>query len=419
MVRKRFRRFRKTALVFLAIVGPGLITATVDNDAPGILTASEAGARFGYDLLWTLIPILILLILVQEMCARMGVVTGKGLADLIREEYGLRVTFILMAALVVTNLGNIVAEFAGVAASLEIFGVTRYISVPLGALLVWGLVVKGTYRSVEKVFLLACFFYLAYFVSAFLAEPDWGEALRSTVQPNFRSDPMYLALMIGMIGAVIAPWMQFYQQSAVVEKGITREHFREARWDVILGAVFSAALVFFIIVGCAVTLHKVGMVDIRDAADAARALEPLAGPWASHLFAAGLCNASLLAASVLPLATAYYVCEGLGFESGVDRKFHEAPVFYWLYTALVFGGAAVVLLPNLPLMYVILLSQIVNGFLLPFILIFILRLSSRKDLMGEYRNHRMFNLIAWLAVLVLVGLNLMLVFKSDGGIPLD
>ena len=412
MAWRRLKRYRKTSVIFLAIVGPGLITATVDNDAGGIYLASVAGARYGYDLLWTLIPILFSLIVVQEMCARMGVVTGKGLADLIREEYGLRVTFLLMMALVVTNLGNVIAEFAGVASSLEIFGVSRYISVPLGAFLVWGLVVKGTYRSVEKIFLVACLFYGAYFFSAFRAEPDWSEAIRRTVSPRIHFEPGYLTLVIGMVGAVIAPWMQFYQQSSVVEKGIKARHFRQVRWDVILGALFSAALVFFIIVGCAVSLHQAGRPDIRDAGEAALALEPLAGPWATVLFAAGLCNASLLAASILPLATAYYVCEGLGLESGIDRKFRDAPVFYWLYTALVFGGAGFILLPGLPLIPVILLSQVVNGLLLPFVLIFILRLSSREDLMGPYRNHRTMSLVVWATILTMILLTLLLTARG-------
>ena len=401
MIWKRIRRFRKSTLIFFAVVGPGLITATVDNDAGGIFIASEAGARYGYDLLWTLIPILVTLIIIQEMCTRMGVVTGKGLADLIREEYGLRATFILLVGLVMANFSNIIAEFAGVATSLEIFGLSRYVSVPIGAIVVWGLVVKGTYRSVEKVFLVACLFYLAYFASAFLAGPDWGEALSSTLTPQIHYEPAYLFMTIGMTGAVIAPWMQFYQQSSVVEKGIKVNHFRQARWDVILGSMFSAALVFFIIVGCAVTLYQSGQHRIEDAAQAAQALEPLAGRWASTLFAFGLCNASLLAASVLPLATAYYVCEGLGLEAGINRKFHEAPAFYWLYTALVFGGASIVLIPQIPLIPVILLSQVVNGFLLPVVLVFILRLSSRKDLMGEYRNHLAFNIIAWFAVFLM------------------
>lgn len=415
MVWRRLRRFRKTTVIFLAIVGPGLITATVDNDAGGIYIASEAGARYGFDLLWTLIPILVALIVVQEMCARMGVVTGKGLADLIREEYGFRATFILMLALVAANFSNVVAEFAGVATSLEIFGASRYLSVPLGALLVWVVVVKGTYRSVEKVFLVACLFYLAYFASAFLAGPDWSEALISTVTPRIHYEPAYLMMVIGMTGAVIAPWMQFYQQSSVVEKGIKVQHIRQARWDVILGGVFSAALVFFIVVGCAVTLHQAGQYEIRDAAQAALALEPLAGRWASTLFAVGLCNASLLAASVLPLATAYYVCEGLGLEAGINRKFREAPVFYWLYTGLVFLGAGVVLIPRIPLIRVILLSQVVNGFLLPVVLIFILRLSSRKDLMGKYRNHPALNVVAWMTVAVMIVLTL--TFALSGVFP--
>ena len=404
---RKLQRYRTKLLIFLAVVGPGIITANVDNDAGGILTYSQAGASYGYSLLWTLIPITIALIVVQEMVARMGVVTGKGLADLIREEYGFRITFILMVMLLVVDLGNTVSEFAGLASGMGVMGVTRYIAVPLGAIVVWVLVVQGTYRLVEKVFLVACLFYLAYPVSCFLAHPKWGEALLSTVKPSFHLQPGYFYMIIGLVGTTIAPWMQFYLQAAVVEKGVKLKNFKYSRWDVIVGCIVTDVVAFFIIVACAATIYASGHREIKDAGEAALALKPLAGQAASALFAFGLCNASLFSACILPLATAYYVCEGLGLESGINKRLREAPEFYALYTGLiVIGALAVIVLSESKQVPIILLSQVVNGVLLPFVLIFMLRLINRKDLMGEYRNNRTFNIIAWVTCVVMLALTL-------------
>ncbi|HEV2176219.1 MAG TPA: Nramp family divalent metal transporter [Terriglobia bacterium] len=417
---KRFRHLRTRLLIFLAVVGPGIITANVDNDAGGILTYSQAGASYGYALLWTLIPITVALIVVQEMVARMGVVTGKGLADLIREEYGLRITFLLMVLLLVADLGNTMSEFAGLASGMSVVGVSRYIAVPAGALIVWILVVQGTYRMVEKIFLVACLFYISYPLSAFLAHPHWPDALRGTVVPSFQFNSGYLYMIIGLVGTTIAPWMQFYLQSAVVEKGVKLRDYRLSRWDVIVGCIMTDVVAFFIIAACAATIFVAGHGEIHDAADAALALRPLAGRAASLLFAFGLCNASLFSASILPLATAYYVCEGLGVESGINKRIKEAPAFYSLYTALiVIGALAVIVLSEQKQIPIILLSQVVNGILLPFVLIFMLRLANREDLMGKYRNHRAFNLIAWITCVVMIALTLFLVASSffSGHIP--
>jgi Mn2+/Fe2+ NRAMP family transporter len=385
----------------------------VDNDAGGIYTYSVAGAKFGYSLLWTLLPITVALIVVQEMVARMGAVTGKGLADLIREEYGFRTTFILMMMLLAADLGNTISEFAGLASGMSVFGVTRYIAVPLGALLVWALVVKGTYRSVEKVFLAACVFYVAYPISCFLAHPKWSDAIISTLKPSIQFSSGYFYMLTGVVGTTIAPWMQFYLQSAVVEKGIKVKEYIYSRWDVIVGCIITDVVAFFIIVACAATIYISGNRQIKDAGDAAVALAPLAGHAASALFAFGLCNASLFSASILPLATAYYVCEGLGLEAGVNKRFHEAPTFYWLYTTLIGVGAlTVMLLSEAKQIPIILLSQVANGILLPFVLIFMLRLVNRDDLMGKYKNSRLFNSIAWVTCVVMIALTLLLVVST-------
>jgi NRAMP (natural resistance-associated macrophage protein)-like metal ion transporter len=385
----------------------------VDNDAGGIYTYSVAGARFGYSLLWTLVPITVALIVVQEMVARMGVVTGKGLADLIREEYGFRTTFLLMILLLLTNWINTMSEFAGLASGMQLFHVSRFISVPLGAFLVWLLVVRGTYRSVEKVFLFACVFYVSYLISGFLAKPDWKMATLGTITPAIQINANYFYMIIGLVGTTIAPWMQFYLQAAVVEKGIKLENYVQSRWDVIIGCIIVDVVAFFIIVACAATIFVGGHQRINDAADAAIALRPLAGRAASALFALGLCNASLFAASILPLATAYTVCEGLGFESGIDKRPHEAPAFYSLYTGLiVLGGLAVLILSESRQISMILFSQVANGVLLPLVLIFMLRLCNREDLMGPYRNTRTFNIIAWTACIVIIVLTVLLVISS-------
>jgi NRAMP (natural resistance-associated macrophage protein)-like metal ion transporter len=404
---RKFRHYRTNLLIFLALIGPGIITANVDNDAGGIYTYSVAGAGYGYSLLWTLIPITIALIVVQEMVARMGVVTGKGLADLIREEYGFRTTFFLMVLLLIANLGNTVANFAGLASGMSVLGVSRYFAVPLGALIVWGLVVKGTYRMVEKVFLVACVFYLAYPISAVMSHPDWSVSMVELVKPHFRFHSGYIYMLIGLVGTTIAPWMQFYLQSAVVEKGLKIKNYLHSRWDVILGCIVTDVVAFFIIIACAATIFASGHREIHDAADAAVALGPLAGKAATLVFAFGLCNAALFASSILPLSTAYCVCEGLGVESGLNKRFREAPAFYWLYTGLIVVSALIVIVlkeeKQIPL---ILFSQVANGILLPFVLIFMLRLSNRVDLMGTYRNTRVFNAIAWTTSVVMILLTL-------------
>src|SRR6266481_3045616 len=406
---KFLRNWKLRILLLFAVVGPGFITANVDNDAGGIFTYSLAGAQFGYALLWTMIPITVALIVVQEMCARMGAVTGKGLSDLIREEFGLRITFLMMLGILICNFGNIVTEFAGIAASMELFGVSKYITVPVCAVIVWLIVVKGQYKSVEKVFLAASFFYITYIVAGVLAKPAWGSALIATVKPPPRSvwrEQGYVYMVIGLVGTTIAPWMQFYLQSSIVEKGITRRQYKAFQIDVITGCIFTDVVAWFIIVACAATLYAHGYRNVTDAKDAAQALRPLAGDYAYILFWMGLFNASLFAASILPLSTAYTVCEGLGFESGVGRKFGEAPVFYWLYTILIVAGAGVILTPNLPLVKITILSQVVNGVVLPFVLIFMLLLINNKELMGEYVNSRLFNVVAWATTIVMVGLTL-------------
>ncbi len=402
--------------IFLAVIGPGFVTANVDNDAGGIFTYSQAGAQFGYTLLWTMIPITIALVVVQEMASRMGAVTGKGLSDLIREEFGFRLTFFVMVTLVITNFGNVVGEFAGIASSLQLFGLSKYIVVPVAAAAVWLLVVRGTYDSIEKIFLAASGFYICYIIAGVLAHPDWRAAAFATVtrpQAAGIRNYGYLYMVIGLVGTTIAPWMQFYLQASVVEKGITAKQYAASRWDVILGCIFTDIVAWFIIVACAATLYASGHHDIgTSGADAAQALRPLAGEYAYLLFAAGLFNASIFAASILPISTAYAVCEGLGFEAGLDKKFHEAPVFYWLYTALIVLGAAVVLVPHLPLVYVTVLSQVANGVVLPFVLIFMLMLTNDRELMGEHANSRGFNIIAWITVVVTIVMTIAMVLTQ-------
>ena len=409
---RSWKKLRLRLLLMLAVIGPGFIAGEGGNDAGGIWTYSVAGAQFGYSLLWAMIPATAALIVVQEMAARMGAVTGKGLSDLIREEFGFRITFFLMIALVVTNFANVTAEFAGVASSLELFGVSRYIIVPLAAAAVWALVVQGTYGTVEKIFLTASAFYVCYIIAGLLAGPDWVAAARATFAPpeaNGIRNYGYVYMLIGLVGTTISPWMQFYLQASVVEKGITVRQYRASRLDVIVGSVFAAIVAWFIIVACAATLHRTGVTTIASAADAAQALRPLAGEYAYLLFAAGLLNASLFAATVLPITTAYTVCEGLGFESGLDKKFHEAPAFYWLYTLLIVTGAGVLLVPNFPMTHMMVLSQVVNGIVLPFILIFMLILTNDRELMGEHVNTRGFNIIAWTTVAVMIGLTLAMI----------
>jgi len=404
------RRHWRSIVVFFTLIGPGIITSNVDNDAGGITTYSLAGAEYGLKLLWTLLPISAALIIIQEMCARMGVVTGKGLSDLIRERFGARITFYLMIVLLLANLGNTISEFAGIAASLEIFGISRRLSVPLSAVFVWWLVVKGNYKSVEKVFLFACVFYLSYVVSGFMGKPDWKAVGLSLLEPSFEMDAGFLTMAVGLIGTTIAPWMQFYLQSSIVDKGLKVTDYPYTKLDVVLGSVMVNVIAFFIIMLCAVTLFPSG-VRIENAQDAAQALAPLAGEYCSWLFAFGLLNASLFAASILPISTAYTICEAFGWESSLHRKFAEAPQFYGLYSLMVFLGAGIILLPDMPLIRIMFYSQVVNGAILPIILVFMLLLVNDGKVMGKHRNGLVMNIVSWLTVAVLTFLSLaMIVF---------
>lgn len=393
--------FWRNTLIFLSVMGPGIITANVDNDAGGITTYSAAGAHFGYSTLWIFIPLAIALVIIQEMCSRMGVVTGKGLADLIRERFGVKITFYAMLIFIFSNLTNTIAEFSGIAASCEIFGISRYISLPIAAVLVWWIVVKGTYKSVEKIFLVACLFYLAYVFTGFMVHPQWKDVGLELIRPHMSLKADYLLIVMGIIGTTIAPWMQFYQQSSVVEKDIKIKDYKFARLDVIIGGIVVNIVAIFIIISCAATLFKNG-IRIETAKDAALALEPLAGHHCSTLFAFGLLNASVFSAMILPLATAYSVCEGLGWETGVDKKLKEAPQFYFLFTALIAIGAGIIMFPKINLIMVMLLSQAANAVFLPFVLIFMLILINDKRLMGDYRNSRFFNIVTWATVIIII-----------------
>jgi NRAMP (natural resistance-associated macrophage protein)-like metal ion transporter len=404
--------FRYRILAFLSIMGPGFITANVDNDPGGILTYSQAGAKFGYALLWTLVPTTIALIVVQEMAARMGAVTGKGLSDLIREEFGLRATFITMAILSLADFGNIAAEFAGIASGMGVFGVAKYLSVPVGAIVVWLVVVRGRYKPVERMLILFSLIYFTYPISAFLAHPDWKVAIHDTLVPQFHGDQQYLVMIVGLIGTTITPWMQFYLQASIVEKGVDRRHYSLSRWDVIVGCIVTDVIAFFIVVACAATIFKAGGGELTDAADAAKALVPFAGRFAGALFAIGLVNASVLAAAILPLATAYNICEGLGFESGVEKRFSEAPIFYWLYTMLIACGAGFVLIPRMPLLKVILFSQVANGILLPFVLFYMLKLINRRRIMQEYTNNFWQNAVAWSTAAIMIALTAGMIYYT-------
>ena len=402
--------FRRLFL-FLAIMGPGIITSNVDNDAGGITTYSVAGAALGYKILWLFLPMIVALVVIQEMCTRMGAVTGKGLADLIRERFGVRIAFYAMAGLFLGNLGNIMSEFAGVAASMELFGVTKYISLPLAALFTWWLVLRWSYKVVERVFLAACLVYFAYIFSGYLAHPDWGMVAKELVIPSFSFDKSYVVIVVGLIGTTIAPWMQFYIQSATVEKGITVKDYTYTKYDVIVGSIMVNVIALFIVISCAATLNTHG-IKVDSAAEAALALAPLAGPWASTLFAIGLLNASLFSASILPLSTAYFICEAFGLEAGIDKTWGDAPAFYWLYTVLIAVGAGFIMIPNIPLIKVMFWSQVLNGVMLPFVLIFMLSLVNNKDLMGDYVNGPIFNIISWVTVVIMIALTLLMVGTS-------
>jgi NRAMP (natural resistance-associated macrophage protein)-like metal ion transporter len=408
----RTNQWRHRVFLFLAVIGPGIITSNVDNDAGGIITYTQAGSAYGYTLLWALVPMTIALYVTMEMCARMGVITGKGLSDLIREEFGFRSTFFVMVVGFLVDLSNVVAEFAGIAASMQIFGVSKYIAVPIAAVLVWVLVLKGNYRQVEIVFLIACVFYLTYLFSAIFAKPDWVLAARMTVVPSIHLETGYLITLTALVGTTIAPWQFFYLQAGFVEKKVGPRQYPQAKWDVLLGSISCMVIVFFIIICTAATLNRSGMTNISDAAEAAKALIPLAGKWAGLTFAFGLLNASLFAATILPLSTAHVICEGMGFEAGLDHKFREAPAFYWLYTILILVGGGIVLLPDAPLWKIFIFSQVGNGIWLPIVVIFILLLVNRKDLMGEHTNGFFFNLIAWITAIAMIILTLILVVQS-------
>jgi NRAMP (natural resistance-associated macrophage protein)-like metal ion transporter len=408
----------RTVGLFLILMGPGIITSNVDNDAGGITTYSLAGAHYGLKLIWSLVPIMIALIVIQEMCARMGVVTGKGLSDLIREKFGVRVTFYLVIGVFLTNMGNILSEFAGVAAGMEVFGVDKFVSVPLSAFLVWWMVVKGNYKSVEKAFLVACVFYASYVITGIIVKPDWGQVFEQFVNPRFSFEPSEMTMLIGVVGTTIAPWMQFYLQASIVEKGVKIEEYKFCRFDVVMGSVVVHVVAFFIILVCAETLYKTG-VRIETAKDAALSLKPLvsavipgAGKYCTYLFAFGLVNASLFSASILPLSTTYLICEGLGWEVGIDRKFVEAPQFYGIYSLLIFLGAGIILYPEFPLIPIMYLSQVLNGMVLPFVLIFMLVLINDKKIMGKHTNGPILNVIAWVTSMVMIGLTLLLLVRS-------
>ena len=408
---KRRKNIWRNLVIFLAILGPGIITGSVDNDAGGITTYSVAGALYGYNLLWTIFPAFLVLVVVQEMNARMGIVTGKGLADLIREYAGVKITFFIFVGLLIADIGNTTTEFAGVAGSMQVFDISKYVSVPISALLVWWLVVKGTYKFSERVFLIFSAFLLVYVVSALLGKPHWHEIGQAMIKPDIKYTKDYLTIVIGIIGTTIAPWMQFYMQSAVIEKGLKITDYKYTLADVIIGSVITVVVAFFIIVACASTLHENG-IKIEEAKDAAFALKPLAGDLASATFAFGLFIASIFSATILPVATAFYVCEAFGFEAGVDKKWKEAPQFYWLFTSIIIIGAAIILIPNAPLILITLWSQVANGVLLPVVLICMILIVNNKEVMGEYVNKPMQNIFGWFTISVLIGLTIALFASS-------
>ncbi|NLI29234.1 MAG: Nramp family divalent metal transporter [Nitrospiraceae bacterium] len=403
--------FWKKAMLFLTVMGPGIITANIDNDASGITTYSVVGARHGLSLLWTLIPTTIALIVVQEMVARMGVVTGKGLADLIREEFGVKAAFYMLLGLFIANFGNTVANFAGWAASMQILGFSKYVMVPIGAIAIWILVVKGSYRILENVLLVACLIFVGYIISGFMAKPDWAEVGKRLIIPDIQWDAEYLILSVGIIGTTITPWMQFYMQSSIAEKGIKKEDYRLTRLDVIVGCSITDIVSFFIIVTCATLLYPHG-IRVEEAAEAAVALQPLAGGHAALIFSIALANASILGAIIVPLATAYYICEAMGWEAGVNKSFREAPQFMGIYTFIIGLAAAVVLIPGAPLVDLMVLSAIVNGLMLPFVLVFMIKLVNNKKIMGEYTNSRTYNYISWITVIAVAVLTVLFVFAT-------
>lgn len=408
---KRRKNIWRNLVLFLAVLGPGIITGSVDNDAGGITTYSIAGALYGYNLLWVMIPAFIVLVVVQEMNARMGIVSGKGLADLIRENAGVKITFFIFIGLLIADIGNTTTEFAGVAGSMQVFDISKYISVPISAILVWWLVVKGTYKFSERVFLIFSAFLLVYVFSAIMGKPHWHDIGQAMIKPDIQYTKEYLAIVIGIIGTTIAPWMQFYMQSAVIEKGLKITDYKYTLMDVVIGSVITVVVAFFIIVACASTLHLNGIV-INEAKDAAMALKPIAGDMASITFAFGLFVASIFSATILPVATAFYVCEAFGFEAGIDKKWKEAPQFYWLFTFIIIIGAAIILIPNAPLIVITLWSQVANGLLLPVVLVCMILLVNNKEVMGEYTNKPWQNIIGWGTIVILIGLSVILLASS-------
>lgn len=395
----------------MSVMGPGIITANIDNDASGITTYSVAGARFGYNLLWTLVPTTVALVVIQEMIARMGVITGKGLSDLIREHFGVKMAFFMMLGLFIANFGNTVANLAGWAASMEILGFSKFIMVPVGALSIWILVTRGSYRFVEKVLLFACLIYFGYVVSGLMAKPEWIPVMQKTIIPQMRWDAEYIMLSIAIIGTTITPWMQFYLQSSIAEKGIKKEQYKASRFDVVIGCFITDIISFFIIVTCGALLFPHD-IRITEASEAALALRPLAGDYAYLVFSVCLANASLLGAIIVPLATAYYVCEAMGWEAGVNKTFKEAPQFMWIYTLTIALASLVILIPGAPLVFLMVLSAFVNGLLLPFVLVFALLLVNNKKLMGEYTNPRAYNYISWGTVVAIIVLTSFLVVTT-------
>jgi NRAMP (natural resistance-associated macrophage protein)-like metal ion transporter len=401
----------KNMLFFLSVMGPGIITANIDNDASGITTYSVAGARFGYGLLWTLLPTTVALVVIQEMIARMGVITGKGLSDLIREQFGVKAAFFMMLGLFIANFGNTVANLAGWAASMETLGLSKFVMVPIGAISIWILVTKGSYRFVEKILLFACLLYFGYVISGVMARPDWTPVLKSALIPQMRWDSEYVMLSIAIVGTTITPWMQFYLQSSIAEKGIKKEQYKASRLDVIIGCFITDIVSFFIIVTCGALLFPHG-IRVNEASEAALALKPLAGEYAYLVFSVCLANASLLGAIIVPLATAYYVCEAMGWEAGVNKTFKEAPQFMWIYTMTIALASLVIMIPGAPLVLLMVLSAVINGLLLPFVLVYALLLVNNRKLMGEYMNSRVYNYISWATVITIIALTSFLVVAT-------
>ncbi|MEE0489487.1 Nramp family divalent metal transporter [Methanosphaera stadtmanae] len=396
--------------IFISVLGPGLITAMVDNDSGGILTYSLAGAQYGYNLIWTFIPMIFSLIVAQEMGVRMGIISGKGLASLIREKVGVKITIFIMIGLLIANMGNTLAEFSGIVVSSEIFGIPSYISVILAAIIIWLLVIKGNYKNVEKIFIIFSLVYISYIVAGLMAHPDWS-LVASSVVPKVQLDTPYITMVVGLIGTTIAPWMQFYLQSSVVEKGVSKDELKYSRAESILGPIFTGVVALFILIACAATIHVVG-TPVSDVKDIATALIPVAGEYAGILFGLGFLNASLFSAIILPLSTAYYVCESLGFETGISKSFKEAPMFHGLYAGMIFVCAIIILIPNIPLMQILLFSQVLNGILLPFILVLMLMIINDKRIMGEYVNSKWYNMVAWIITVIITILVIILVITS-------